>query len=713
MSANGRPAVTEEQVATWVAALQADDQGALTVAFRLKRWDARALAALEVGYDGERFTFPIRDDGGALCGLVRYQPGGEPKSLALPGTQRELFPQPTGSDLWLLLVEGEPDAITARSAGLPAVAFPGTQGWKKGMARRFAGVEVVAVPDCDEQGRAAGEKIAADLYGVAESVRILDLAPGRDDHYDLGDALREDVETPDELRAAGQLLRERANQVPVYVPPSEQWAPLSVAPTTPSFPVAVLPAAVREWVEATAEATQTPPDLSACAALGVLSACVTGGVAVEVAPGWEEEACLYAVCALPSGDRKSSAVRAATAPLREVERDWGAQAAPGVAEAKTRREAIEQRRRKLIQDAGRADTSVERESLATEAGSLAAELAEQDEPHVPRLLADDATPEALAGLLARYRKIAIIAAESAFLDNLGGRYSDGRSNLHLVCQAYGGEPTTIDRRGREPETLDRPLLTMALCVQPHVLAALVADPTARAQGFVARCLIARPGTRLGYRKTDAAPVPEATTRKWAALVRRLARPENRDTSDRTPGTTSGDEVSSLLSPVLRLSDDATALLYGLRAAEEPLLRDDGPLRPIADWQARHAGRIVRIAALLHLAAEEPGDEISADTMERALAIGEWALAHALDVLTGPDPEVRRALAWLDRNGEPEVSLRDLQRGTHLLADEAESLARRLETHGALRPLDPPPTGKHGGRPPSPRFAVHPDLVVRR
>jgi hypothetical protein len=484
---------------------------------------------------------------------------------------------------------------------------------------------------------------------------------------------------------------------------AEDWPALSTS-ALPVFPVDALPPNVGAWVRATAEATQTPVDLAACAALGVLSACVAGAVVVEVERGWREEVCLNVVCALESGERKSAVLRQATAPLREVEQEVMAKARPEVARAKAEREVAEKRRHKLMADAAKRGDS----ALTRQVAELSERLAEEDEPHVPRLLADDATPEALGGLLARYGRIAIVAAESAFLDNLAGRYSEGRSNLHLVCQAYSGEPTTIDRRSREPEALDRPLLTMALCVQPHVLAALVADPTARAQGFVARCLLSTPATRLGRRRIEPSPVPEETSEAWAAVVKRLAElPEN---LDRTDTTSAGTEVLSLVSRVLGLSHDAHGLLARLREAHEPRLGEDGDLRPIADWHARHIGRIIRIAALLHLAADEPGDEIGADRMRAALAIGDWSLAHALDVLTGADPEIRRALAWLKRNGKAEVSQRDLQRALGIgTSDATAALAGRLETHGALFALQLEPVGVKGGRPPSPRFAVHPDL----
>ena len=533
---NGLP--SEDAIQAWATALQ-EDSNLVAHCWKWKRWTPAAIERLSIGIHNDRFTIPIRDGDGTLVNLIRYAPdairsNGQPKSLAVKNAKRDLFPAPEtieGDEVWLW--EGESDAITATALGLPAVGVPGTQGWKKAWAKRFEDRAVFILLDCDDKARIAAEKIAADLWPYAESVRIVPLDPNRDDGYDLGDFVM-DAETPDELHQAKVLLYDLALGTAEFVPEAEAWPPLVFAPAPPGFPVDALPPDVGEWVNATAEATQTPHDLAASTALGVLSACVTGHVRTKVKHGWEEEACLYAVCALESGERKSAVVRAGVAPLRELERDWITEATPRVAEAKTRREAIEGRRKKLITDASRTDNSVEREAWTNEAAKLAAQLTEEAEPHVPRLLADDATPEALGGLLARHGRIAIIAAESAFLDNLGGRYSEGRSNLHLVCQAYSGEPTTIDRRGREPEALDRPLLTMVLCVQPHVLAALVGDQTARNQGFVARCLLARLGRCSDAGRSTLHPVPETTTQKWETLVRRLAQPPK--TSDRTDTT---------------------------------------------------------------------------------------------------------------------------------------------------------------------------------
>jgi DNA primase len=89
----------------------------------------------------------------------------------------------------LVLVEGPPDMIAARSCGWPAIAVPGDHAWRQEWARLFRSRQVTVVMDCDAPGRAAAQRIATDLSDVCP-VRVTDLAPGRHDGFDLTDWLR-------------------------------------------------------------------------------------------------------------------------------------------------------------------------------------------------------------------------------------------------------------------------------------------------------------------------------------------------------------------------------------------------------------------------------------------------------------------------------------------------------------------------------------------
>src|SRR5450631_2360533 len=71
----------------------------------------------------------------------------------------------------------------------------------------LAGRHVAVVMDCDRAGRIAAGRVAGDLQAAGAIARMVDLAPGRDDGYDLTDWLVErDSDPPACLLAALRLL---------------------------------------------------------------------------------------------------------------------------------------------------------------------------------------------------------------------------------------------------------------------------------------------------------------------------------------------------------------------------------------------------------------------------------------------------------------------------------------------------------------------------
>jgi hypothetical protein len=154
----------------------------------VKGWRPAAMEHLHIGWDGKRITIPVRDHAGALVNLNRYLPNGQPKMMAAKGRPRDLFPAPEsvgGAVIWI--VEGEPDAITAHSIGLPAVGLPGATNWREEWATRFADRRVVVCCDCDTTGRNASTTVHESLTAAGVDCRVHDLDPSRDDKWDLTD----------------------------------------------------------------------------------------------------------------------------------------------------------------------------------------------------------------------------------------------------------------------------------------------------------------------------------------------------------------------------------------------------------------------------------------------------------------------------------------------------------------------------------------------
>lgn len=473
-----------------------------------------------------------------------------------------------------------------------------------------------------------------------------------------------------------------------------------------TFPIDAFPARLALFCEAVAEATQTAPEMAACAMLGALSA-VSLGIEVD-AGGWREELALYLLVVMGPAQRKSSVMGHILRPLELLDRECREDGYEAVKKAETRINAHEKRKQQLFSAQGNTNDQEERERLLEEIDDIDRQLRDLGEPHHYRRLASDATPEVLGTLLAVHGRIAVLASEAAFLDNLLGRYAEGSPNLHLVCQAYEGERAIIDRR-RGVEEIDRPLLTIMLAVQEHHLPKLIEHPVAQSQGLVSRFLFATPRSRVGTRVIHAPQVPNDLQEEWANTLRtidKLLKPAMGDESD-TNHKSGGfsDSVANRLikreslPPPLSFSPEARAIFDSLRDELEPRLADDGgELAHVSPWANRNPGRLARIAGLLHLAGGHgPGARISGDTMERAARIMFFFELEGRAALERPDAMMRKAYAVLKDWPDETITVNDLHRkvfNAHGPVAPVKQLAADLEEQGHFE-LVPPITGKIG------------------
>jgi len=500
---------------------------------------------------------------------------------------------------------------------------------------------------------------------------------------------------------------------PAASPPWPDPVPL-IPPRAPhAFPVDALPGWAADYAGALSTFTQTPPDLAGVCVLGVLAACAGGRAVVEARSGWREPVNLYLLPVMPPGSRKSAVISAATRPLYDVERSLIEQKRPAVLEAETTKNIATKTAEKARQAAAQA-ASANRAKLLAEA-IAAADAAEAIEiPALPRLIADDVTPEAAASLLADHDgRLAIISSEGGIFDILAGRYSGGVPQLDVWLKAHAGDPLRIDRKGRQSEHIDAPALTMLLTAQPAVLSAIARNGVFRGRGLLARILYAIPANNVGHRQVGADPVPVDIATSYTVNVRRLA-----------------ELLVGWVDPaVLSLDPDAHALLLATERSIEPQLAIDGALGGIAEWGSKLVGAILRIAGLLHLAGQVTvgpqhfaaftraalNTPIGSATLADAIRIGDYFTEHAraaFDIL-GEDSDNGAAGYLLDHlrsKGHQSFTLRslhvELPRGRFPKVDSVAEAVAVLEAHNWVA-LQPAPERDGPGRKPSPTYAVNP------
>lgn len=485
----------------------------------------------------------------------------------------------------------------------------------------------------------------------------------------------------------------------------EDPAPLGRSGTTVPFPLQSLPPWLGDYVIALAHATQTPPDLAAMLCIAVMAGAAGGRAVVEVRAGWREPLNLFIAVAMPPGARKTPVFQRVTLPLVEAEQTMLGETRSEILDTQVRKQAARDLADRAAMDAARASEDAREEAINY--AKVTREMAEAiDVPAVPRLFADDATPEALASLLAEQRgRIAIYSDEGEVFSMMAGRYS-GTANLGVYLKGHAGSPLRVDRKGRPPEYIKAPALTMGLAIQPGVLASLRAIDGGRDRGLLARFLWVLPPDNVGDRMIAADPVPEPVAGQYEAHVAKLAK-----------------DLSEWTDPAVLVF--APGADMGLRAMEEALEprmhRSHGDLAHIADWVAKLAGHTARIAGLLHLA-ENPTDwdrrTVAAETVIRARLIGEYLLLHANEAFNAMEanPVINEARYVVGRlHGVETISRRDLYcacQGKFPQVSDMMPAVGLLVAHGYLRPVPETPVTRRG-RKPSPRYEVHPWVTEGR
>lgn len=473
----------------------------------------------------------------------------------------------------------------------------------------------------------------------------------------------------------------------------------------PAFPVDILPDWLRRFVEAEAEFTQTPPDLTAAMALTVIAAACAKKVRVVVRDGWSEPVNIYTVCILPPANRKTPVVSAVCRPIEEYEQTEAERVGREIIAAETLKKTAESR---LAQ----AHTRIAKEAKSSQGDNelvtLAIEAANIDVPKSPRLLADDCTPEKLQSLLAEHGgRMALLSAEGDVFDMMAGRYSS-TPNFAVFQKGHTGESLRVDRIHRAAEYVPDPALTLGLAVQPDVICGLIEQPRFRGRGLLGRFLYVWPESLLGHRQIRTKPVDPIIYTAYHSQIRNLLHFQG-DVDDR----------GNPLPFDLRLTHEAEETLDEFAGWIEPQLAEGGGLRSIADWAGKLVGHIARLAGLLHLAEHSKGDEglhkpIDVMTVARAVRLGQYLIPHAQAAFNemGADEETglaRQLAGWIKRTQADRFSKRDAFRALPGLFKKAERLDRPLRVlmeHGYIRPIER--IGKEGpGQKGSPMYEVNP------
>ncbi|MBN2136310.1 MAG: hypothetical protein JW720_00740, partial [Sedimentisphaerales bacterium] len=133
---------------------------------------AESLRRLNVGWDGNSYTFPMSNDFGQTIGIQRRFPNG--RKVSVSGSKIGLFIPPNlPAEGILLICEGLTDTAAALDLGYAAIGRPNCNSRIRMVVRFVRGRDVVIVGDNDDAGKAGAEKLATRLLPCCPTIRII------------------------------------------------------------------------------------------------------------------------------------------------------------------------------------------------------------------------------------------------------------------------------------------------------------------------------------------------------------------------------------------------------------------------------------------------------------------------------------------------------------------------------------------------------------
>lgn len=508
--------------------------------------------------------------------------------------------------------------------------------------------------------------------------------------------------------SALKFYRGKVTKQPGYVSPAEynksaepQWEP--PIPFTqhalPTFPVDAFPPAIRDYVLAVAETTQTPVDMAATAALAVLALCQQGKYRIKGKDDWIEPLNLFTVIVAEPSERKSAVISHMTGAVHRFEAEYNTQHSGAVERSRMEKRILERQQKNLE------DMVIKGKAQMEDLQDVAMQLANFREVMPMRLYVDDVTTEKLTSVLAENNgTAAIVSAEGGIFDMLAGIYTKN-VNIDVFLKAHSGDDIRVDRIGRSSESISHPALTVLLAVQPSVLSGMMSNGTFRGRGLTARFMYCMPQSMVGDRKYRTRPIPDEVSRCYEVTIRNLLQ----EGIPKTP-------------ELIRLSPEADKLLEAFSCEVESKMKTE--YSDIPDWTGKLAGAVLRISGLLCRAANAHCSDfldtsdamiVSEEAMSGAIAIGRYFTDHsrAAYSLMGADDLVKQSQYALDgivKNGLLEFTRRDIMRicRSFKTADAVQPVLNHLVDLGYVALKETEQTfGK--GRPANPTYLVNPLL----
>lgn len=381
-------------------------------------------------------------------------------------------------------------------------------------------------------------------------------------------------------------------------PPARAWEP---------FPVEVLPDALRAFVEEVSASVDCDPAFVMAGLLPALSAAIGNSRVLQVKPGWDAPAIVWAAIVAESGTKKSPALDPCWEPTQKRQAE----------ELKFYNEEMKKH--------NEAKKTYDRDFQRWKTKENGPPPKEPEPPHALRLWTADATIEAIAGLLDKNPR-GVLLARDEMAGWLGGfdKYRAGGKGGEAAqwLECFEGRALMVDRKNSPTLCIPRAAVSVSGGIQPGILRRCLTSEH-RESGLAARLLFASPPRRP--RVWNEAGISEETKQKLRDVFADLF------------GLQMHPDENGTLAPVrVELSweaKDAFIAFYNAHGAKIDGAVDSGA-GDLAAAFSKLEGYAPRLALVLHLA-KWAGDSGSAHparvdlkSMEAGIRLAQWYTGEA-------------------------------------------------------------------------------------
>jgi replicative DNA helicase len=459
----------------------------------------------------------------------------------------------------------------------------------------------------------------------------------------------------------------------------------------PAFPVTALPAFAQARILDIAADFQGPPDLAAMFGLGAISTAVHGRVRVTVGGNWREFGNIFQCIAADSSTGKSPVAAMMNEPLDAFEKRQEAQ-------FKESDLIAQSKKRMLTAELGRHEVKNDAEAVAKTIHEL--ELLHAASPiSSRRMTIKNATPAALEDALGETGgRMAIVDPDGDLLEAFGaGKEPD----LATYNAGFSNEPIRTRRVARGQVTLPRTSLVITTSVQS---VDDLNNPRLLKRGFTPRFMV-----------SQVPPGPGPRDRRKAHTVNLAAKRAYEEGLAHVLGRMAlFDGVADYV-----FSDDARTLWGTWTQRTEDISWGYPAGHHMKKFIGKLESTVARVALILHVVdnidASPRVVDVGAESLEKAVLIGEYWLAHAAAIygrwaddeaigdarVSGDLALARKLVEVIHRRELSEFATRDALRWARSLgtAERTERIISILIDRGYVRPFGVNRSGK-------PRFEVN-------